>query len=258
MSLKQPTYLERINDQERRQPLLCLHGLNQQPNALKPLSKKMEQFGYSPYLLHLPGHRFRNGDFNLDSQTFLQAYKGAYDYLCHHYNKAPVFLGYSFGGLIGVHYSDLCAYEKMILLAPALEMRTYAFMIKMGLPFLNRIYSMPIGTREQEKRYRYHQKGVPSSIYRSFFSIYSENQKKDKDYLKATKAIVFCHPYDELVSYKKLKRWVASNTSWKFETVDNRMASFSKYNHLCFDLETLGESSYQDLLSKIQNFMQDL
>jgi esterase/lipase len=255
-AILKPSYLEELpfrGDEEKI--LLCAHGLNQKPSALKVLLTDMNEMGFKTYLMHLPGH-FGETDFShLRASHYFEAHKRSYDYLKQKHNKKIYFLGYSFGGLIGVHHFDACPFEKMILIAPALKLHGYTSLIKPFLPHINRIVSIKLGHPQYEERYRYHQKGVPAEVYSSFFSVYSSNKFKDKSLAKQAEALVMVHPRDELVSFWKLRRWVNKKTNWKFTSLDNKGAEFRRYNHLCFDPTTLGPRSYQNLLSEIQKFL---
>lgn len=251
-----PKHLEPISNfpQEHRRPILCLHGLNQRPSALKPLLKDISHWGCDPYLLHLPGHCDEGGDGPLCSKQFYQALKESYEFLCTSHNQKPYFLGYSFGGLIGVHFSHSCVFEKMILLAPALKLHWHTSLIKPILPWVKRIPSIPIGHFWEEK-YRYHLKGVPASVYRSFFLIYESFKRQKNDCLLSQSAIVFCHPKDELIHFKRLKKWVEDCTQWSFVELSNQEAKMRRYNHLCFDSDTLGTEQYKKLLGQIKSYL---
>ena len=255
-SLKKPSYLEELpSSTDFEKILLCAHGLNQNPSALKILLEDLTKLGFKTYLLHLPGH-FGEMDYSsLKAKDYYEAHKSSYDYLVQKYNQPIYFLGYSFGGLIGVHHFDHCPFEKMILLAPAIKLHGYTTLLKAVVPYLSRIKSIALGSDEVEARYRYHNNGVPAEIYSSFFTIYSQNKFKDKSLAKKSEALVMIHPRDELVSSWKLRRWVTKKTRWKFKTLDNKEAPFRRYNHLCFDPMTLGVDSYNTLLKDIKEFL---
>ncbi len=254
--LNKPSFLEELpSHTENSKVLLCAHGLNQKPEALKYLLKDLNDEGFRCFLFHLPGH-FGNENYrSLSAESYLEAHKKAYDYLKKKYGDEIFFVGYSFGGLIGVHHFEECPFEKMVLIAPALKLHGYTSLIKPFLPHINRLASISLRNPEFEARYRYHEMGVPAEIYTSFFTIYSQNKFKDKSLAKNSEALVLVHPRDELVSFWKLKRWVLKKTKWKFKSLDNRKAPFRRYNHLCFDPTTLGEESYKVFLEEIVNFL---
>ncbi len=255
---KKPFYLEELpGPGEASKILLCAHGLNQQPGALKHLLADISNMGFRPFLLHLPGHAGESDFSHLKAQDYFAAHKTAYDFLKETYQQPIHFLGYSFGGLIGVHHFDVCPFEKMVLIAPALKLHGYTSLIKPFLPHINRLVSVKLGHPEFEKKYRYHDQGVPAEVYSSFFNIYSSNKFKDKSQAKKAQALVMVHPRDELVSHWKLRRWVNKKTNWKFLSLNNKGAEFRRYNHLCFDPTTLGHESYAVLLSEIEVFLQD-
>ncbi|MEM7647300.1 MAG: alpha/beta fold hydrolase, partial [Pseudomonadota bacterium] len=160
-----PEHLEQLKPgNEEGRPLLCLHGLNQQPNALKYLLNDLRELGLNPYLLHLPGHRLGESCSGLKPKTYQKAHSDAYNYLTDKYGKAPYFLGYSFGGLIGIRYFEKMPFKKMVLMAPALQLRRYTFLLQPALPFISRVTSYSLGDSEYEKKYRFHRDGVPREV----------------------------------------------------------------------------------------------
>lgn len=255
-SLKKPSYLENVEPgRNAERILLCAHGLNQKPQALKRILVDIGGMGFKTYLLHMPGHSGESDFRHLTAETYIEAFQKAYDFLVQENGQEIYFLGYSFGGLIGVHHFDICPFKKMVLLAPALKLHGYTSLLKPFLPYISRVRSVGFGNPEMEARYRYHDRGVPPQVYSSFFTIYSRNKFKDKSLVKKSQALVMMHPRDELVSYWKLKRWVSKKTNWQFNTLSNKEAEFKQYNHLCFDPVTLGEQAYTKLLADIQTFM---
>ncbi len=254
--INKPFYLEELESTGKEDKvLLCAHGLNQKPDALKYLLNDISKLGFKTYLLHLPGHAGELDFSGLKAEDYYQAHEQSYKYIKEKHNKPIHFLGYSFGGLIGVHHFDLCPFEKMVLIAPALKLRGYTSLLKPFLPHINRIVSVRLGHPEFEAKYRYHEQGVPAEVYTSFFNIYSSHKFKDKSLAKKAPALVMVHPRDELVSYWKLRRWVKKKTQWKFMSLSNKDAEFRRYNHLCFDPITLGELSYSLLLKEIESFL---
>lgn len=254
--MNKPDCLEKISAMQGARPLLCVHGLNQQPSALKPLLRDLELSGYESYLLHLPGHRdSKLNNETLSSHDFSNALLEANAYLLELYGKPPLFVGYSFGGLLGVLHADQTAFYKMILLAPALRLRFYTHLLRPILPFVKKVRSVTLADSSLEKKYRFHQNGVPREIYQSFFNLYSLFQKKEKSYLHNKEGLVFSHPNDELVSFTSLSSWVTSHTNWSRVSLDNSHAVFNSYNHLCFDKQTLGEAAYERLLADMSRFL---
>ena len=254
MNSSKPSYLEEISNSSGGDALLCTHGLNQRPEALKPLLKDLEKMGFKAYLMYLPGHDGDENPQKWTAQYYFENYEKAYKFIYDKHQSLPYFIGYSFGGLIGVHHFDQFPFKKMVLLAPDLQLRSYTLLLRYALPFLKHVRSVSLGSREYEARYRYHVNGVPREIYQSFFGIYAELMAKDKSYLKESKALVLSHSADELVSYSKLQTWVETHTDWSMERLDNRNAEFKRYCHLCFDPVTLGAVSYASLLTRIRQF----
>lgn len=255
-SINKPSFLEKLpGSSGGEKVLLCAHGLNQKPEALKPLLSDLASSGFETYLHHLPGHHNFDYHKKLTAEKYIEDHEKSYQYLKDKFKKPIYFLGYSFGGLIGVHQFKSSPFKKMILLAPALRMRPYTLLLQPLLPFLNHVVSIQMGDDEFEKKYRYHSQGVPADIYKSFFNIYHSQKLKEKNESSESEALIFIHPSDELVNYKALKKYVASQSQWQLKELDNQAARFKRYNHLCFDEDTLGASSYQNLIKEIKNFL---
>jgi esterase/lipase len=254
--LKQPYYLIKIKAPERNnKALLCLHGLNQNPNSLILLLEEFAQLGFSPYLLSLPGHISGSLNQEINKKKYIENYLLSYKYLKEKYGDDINCIGYSMGGLIIVSCLDIITYKKVVLIAPALTPKKYTFLINLMLPFFCKIKSIRFYDWEVEKKYRFHVNGVPREIYQTYFSIYKEFESKKKEYLRETTALVLCHPHDELIDYKKLWQWIAKYTNWQKEIIDNKEAKFNKFNHLCIDKETLGNHSFKVIIKKINDFL---
>lgn len=254
--LEKSYFLEEIPASgELKKRVLCVHGLNQNPEALKFFLKELSYHGVQVFLLHLPGHNKSFKGEEVQFSEISEAYTESYGLITREHGKIDVFIGYSFGGLIGAYHFEECPFEKSILLAPAVRLKGITHGIKLILPFFKSIYSIPFVNKEYERKYRFHQKGVPSSVYKSFFQYYECFHKKNESFFKKSKGLVFCHKGDELIDYKKLKAWTQEKEHWKFLTLSNEKAVFKKYNHLCFDPTVLGDDQFKDLVQKSLNFL---
>ena len=254
--IKSPFLLEEIPVSGKvHYQVLCVHGLNQNPTSLKPLLEDLAEKGIRCFLLHLPGHSPVDEKHDLVNKDMVfSIYEEAYQRVKNQYAEPLGFVGYSFGGLIGTAMLDRCRYDKVALLAPALKLRPYTHGIRPLLPYLSKIFSVPLGNAQHEKRYRFHHQGVPREVYKSFFDIYDEFHKTSLQSLEKTKGLVFSHPKDELVSYKALEKWIKANSSWSFQPLSNKEAEFGRYRHLIFDQTTLGLSNYRSLLEQMSAF----
>ena len=240
--------------------VLAVHGLNQNPEALKPLLNDYCEKGLRCFLLHLPGHLRQGFDNRLVTKDLIyRAYSRAYQELRAMSENEDIplgFLGYSFGGLIGARFFAECSYDRVVFLAPALNVRLFTHGLRPLLPFLSKIVSIPLGDEEMEVHYRFHKKGVPKAVYRSFFNIYDDFQRllKMRQEKLPKDALVFCHPLDELISYRRLKSGLVKKNNWQLFPISNREADFKRYKHLIFDRVTLGENCYGSLLEKTSSF----
>jgi alpha-beta hydrolase superfamily lysophospholipase len=241
--------------------LLCIHGLNQNPESFKPLLLDLVRQGISCHLLHLPGH-LNDDKLNkrVTKDMIFEAYENAYNAVRDMAEADGVpysFLGYSFGGLIGTSRLEDYQFNKVILLAPAIKLRPFTHGLRPFLPMLSRVVSVPLGNRRMEERYRFHHRGVPRAVYKTFFEIYDQYQfrRKNKKYLKSVDGLVFVHPRDELVSYRRLRRWLRKHSNWELKQLSNRQADFGRFKHLIIDETTLGKENYKFLLTEAVNFL---
>gem|GEM_PF-5880121 len=236
--------------------MLCVHGLNQNPKALKTLLEAYQEKGIHCHLLHLPDHYSPDETrlpHSCESSSILSAYEESFRTVRQWADEAGTsmgVLGFSYGGLIATSQLATLRPEKLILLAPALRLRFYTSGVKLLSQVFDKVKSAPIGSPEVEAHYRYYQKGVPGSVYKSFFEIL-ENfyQETETDYSGITGG-VFIQPGDELVSYKKLRAWVREHTTWPFYTLKSKNAEMSRYRHLILDPKTLGEERFRFLVKE--------
>ncbi len=254
-------HLERISSFDPNQsPLLAVHGLNQNPDSLKKLLNDLSHLGFCTYLLHLPGHQKKELRSHLTANDFYSAYQKAYLYLKEAHTLPIVGLGYSLGGLIMYSQREKCPLGRMILMAPALEIKPYTHIIKAFIPWLSHIRSYPLEKKIYEPIYRYHQTGVPSPIYKSFFSIYGDWQKikrKQAQQRNGSKerVLVFSQPGDEIVSHQGLKSWFIQQGRGQFVEIKGKDAQLKSFRHLFVDDTTLGTESYRFLLASIEDFL---
>jgi esterase/lipase len=245
------SWLKELSCKATGTPILCIHGLNQQPMALRPLLLDLEKQDNKAYLLVLPGHEVADQR-PMDRESHEQSIINAHNYIVNKHGQTPNLLGYSYGGLLGAYFASELKFNKLVFLAPALKLRSYTLAIQPFLKILPKVPSIPLGNTQLETYYRFHTRGVPSQIYQSFFYFYTRMIEADKTYLKDYSALVYAHPKDELIDSLGLEAWVKKHTQWSFTQLDNSKAQFTRYNHLCFDSRTLGESVYNRMLSQIQ------
>ena len=263
--LKQQTdsfFLDSLPAREQvKYHLLVVHGLNQNPESFKPLLVDLSKRGITCHLLHLPGHL--NDDVlnqSVTKEMILKAYIKAYQKVqsMAEVDDVPFgFLGYSFGGLIGTSQLNSYHFNKVLLLAPALKLRPFTHGLRPLLPVLSRVFSVPLGNRKMEERYRFHHRGVPRAVYKTFFQIYDsfQFQRRKKEILSKVEGMVFVHPRDELVSYWRLRRWLKKHSNWQLKRLSNSKGEFNRYRHLVFDETTLGKESYQSLVDEAVQFL---
>lgn len=251
---KHPFYLQELNSRGSLSPILMAHGLNQNPESLQPIADKFARAGHPVYLFHIPGHARSTEHTQIDASYVIDAFSESYRFVRRESKQKPLFFGYSYGGLLGVLSSLDCEFQGLALLAPALKLRPYTHAIKLVLPWVGRLRSMPLPSSAMQTRYRYHQGGVPTEIYRSFFQLYSRMQNLDRSDLPQVSGRVWMHPKDELIDFSRLNRWLGEYTPWQNRPLSNSQAKQNGYKHLCLDIQTLGESEFLRLTDEVLGF----
>ncbi len=107
--------------------VLGLHGFGGYPGELALSVRLLAEKGISAYVPRLPGHGTDQEDF--DQSTGEQWYataKEAYLELKEHYETVSV-IGHSMGGVLALLLAEEFTIERMVLMAPALRLRSKIF-----------------------------------------------------------------------------------------------------------------------------------
>lgn len=248
-----------IKPDSEKVPILFIHGLNQNPSSMYELMKEFMNLNYDPYLLHLAGHQTVDS-FSVSSQDWISSYQRAVSFLQKNYKSRPVVFGFSMGALLALHQIDFFSPSSMILLAPAHRPRFYSFFLKPLLPRIKKVPSLFLGST-WNVHYRFHKGGVPSQIYKAFFEILDQFHKQELDpqfdnCLREQRILLFSIPGDELVSHQQLKRWCRLGPAqWKFETLEKDFKAPIKMKHIAVDRQSLGESVFQSMIQRIEQYL---
>jgi esterase/lipase len=169
-------------------------------------------------------------------------------------HKIPLFLlGYSLGGLLGMNlvlFSGETGISKQVLLAPAVAIRDTAGILK--LLFWWKSLYLPSFTPEKFRA----NKRLSITAYKTMFSIVSKilNSKA----ITTTSTLVFIDSMDELISTKKLFRFLNRFIAGHYELValDSDMKNRSGgYHHLIIDQETMGAANWKLFTARLKDFL---
>jgi esterase/lipase len=242
---------------------LVIHGLNLRPVKMESIITMLTDSGIDVLNLSLGGHG-RNYSHEVDvdsSKARIEAFKAvSYKlwmdeahraYRCARKRSdekktALFFIGFSLGGLIG---ADLFAshpdvrFDKMVLLAPALDIHTIHYVAKLLSPFPGLV--MPSLT---SKSYLANN-GTPMAAYNALFETIKHFNQHVGPKLNVP-TIIFIDPQDELVSYRKLKRRVEKETldQWQFHLLEKGKTGVQeKMHHLIIDEPSVGTDTWKQM-----------
>jgi len=242
---------------------LVIHGLNLRPCKMESIITLLTDSGIDVLNLSLRGHgRNYSHEVNVDSsEARIEAFKTvsykswmdetyrAYRHARKRSDEKKVslfFVGFSFGGLIG---GDLFAthpdvrFDKMVLLAPALDIHTIHYVAKLLSPFPGLV--IPSFT---SKSYLANN-GTPMAAYNALFETLKHFDQHIGPKLNVP-TIIFIDPEDELVSYRKLKRRVEKEplNQWQFHRLEKGTTGVQeKMHHLIIDEPSVGTDTWNQM-----------
>lgn len=235
--------------------LFATHGLNHRPESLSPLFSKFAASGIQVYLYHLPDHggeRLREFTGHRDEIYFsfrknlLEKKKEA-----DKFNQPFCLFGFSYGALLCLRFiGEEAVPLPGLYFSPALHLRWYTHGVKWLSRWLPRLLSLPIPIDEVTQKYRYHQKGVPSSVYQQFFLNYENLQNlKGRTVFQSLSNLCWVDQKDEIVSWAGVQNWTRVH-GWKMQETTHRAGRIRRPRHLNFDPSTLGEEFFDNVVKE--------
>ncbi len=238
--------------------VLVTHGLNNKPSVMDKFATYLVGDGYAVLRLALTGHR---GEGNPKELTTAENWRGdllrAFRAITTRFPDQPIYtVGYSLGALVTIVVVDenpAMKFSRMVFLAPAVSLSTKTRFIELLTPFRFVGSSLPSLTPPQ-----YRSRGTtPLAAYNAMFSLEGDAEKLTrKQELNEIPTKIFLSSGDELVSVKRLKRWLSKNelVTW---TVHELAPSGTSYNHLIVDEDSLGHAEWERLTSEISAFFRE-
>ncbi len=255
-----PTFLQ-AESSSPRGVFVVVHGLNLNPEVMEPLSQHLRSLGFHVYRVVLSGHRERAESEEPFTEAAWQAdLDEAYAAVRSHYPELPLYvLGYSLGGLLSadfvLRHSD-APVQKMILIAPALSLRTVdeAAGVLTWLPAMT--VEVPNVAPREYRRFS----TTPLFWYQNTLSLYADAKwDEGLSKLASVETLVFVNPRDELVSWKGTQSWIASyelKSGWTVEVVRPRSKAIKTFEHLMIDEQSLGEEVWGQMKERIARFLE--
>lgn len=239
--------------------IVVIHGLNQRPSSMNPLSDYLAGQGYHVRRITLPGHNEPTTD-TFDSSVWPTHVEHAYLDARKSLEHLPTYVvGYSLGGLLATHLADsLPSTTKpaaLILFAPAIALRT--------LPSLAATIHFPPALSWRTPNVAPHAyrryPTTPAFWYTNTLKLNRQIQTlRDAEHVQSVPALVFLNPRDELVSLSGTESWIEKNglkTTWKIVEVHPHSTSSEMAEHLIIDEPSLGASEWRRVTGEIASFL---
>lgn len=245
--------------QPARGVFVVVHGLNQRPSSMDSISSYLASLGFHTYRVSLEGHDQRNTSvFPADVWTndVIQAVRQARSA---HPSLPLYMLGYSLGGLLTVQAmqsSTEVSPEKIILIAPALSLRTLVLSARLLTLFPPLSLRTPSLTPAKYRRFE----TTPLFWYSNIAELNAAAQEPPHpERLRAVPALVLLNPADELISTNGTEEWIADSSlsqTWHIELFRPQPTESGLREHLIVDEPSLGAAEWSRMRSTLRAFLQ--
>ncbi len=250
---------------------LVLHGLNLDPERMRPLIALLNAAGIAAFLLELHGHggnfparsgaddrrdrlaAFQSCRYALWAEEAIAGFREVRRVAAAASGEA-VFVGFSYGALLGC---DLLvsrpevAFARMVLLAPALRLRPWDRAVRMLSPFPGLV--LPTFAPEGYAA----NPGTPVAAYNALFATLKHFDAHLGPRLNIP-TLVFVDPGDELISFEGLQGLVSERRldRWRIHPLRvSRPVLTGAYRHLIVDEETAGRRAWAELQDALFAFL---
>jgi alpha-beta hydrolase superfamily lysophospholipase len=251
----------------RRGVALVVHGLNLKPEKMEPIIRQLNRAGIDALNVSLHGHgenylhqegrnakearldAFRRVTYPLWSSEVHQAYLQVRER--GRGKKARVFLvGYSLGGLLGC---DLLVskpgvrFDRMALLAPALNVAIESYLLRALMPFPNLVIDSV-----SPARYRSND-GTPVAGYNALFEALDHFQRSANPALDVP-TLVLMDREDEFISYEAMRQMIIAQRlgRWEMMTVRKAPDAADLYaHHLLIDEAATGKEAWAQITGSL-------
>jgi len=253
---------------------LVIHGLNLRPDRMLPIISKLNESGIDVLRLSLRGHgdNYSRGNGVDEDQARLDAFKNvsyqvwmneaywAYMQLKERgeSKEVPFFLtAFSLGGLIGLDMFASNAdvrFDKLVLFAPAIRLRTTIYLQRVLSPFPRLVIPSLA-----DKSYLSNEKGTPIAAYNALFDgLNSFDENADQKINVPT--LIFIDEQDEFIPLRKLKKLAEEKewNQWRFYTVEkDKTAEDDSFYHHIIDASSTGKSAWQAMMEAVEKHLLD-
>jgi len=232
---------------------LVVPGLNVIPSAMQALVEWLNDGGSHVFLVKLSGHHADSVPIMDVTRTIwetdmLNGYEAARR-LAEEHAVPLYFLGYSLGALLGQSLLSMpgrdIRFDRQVLFAPATAIRKRNYLLKLLFGWDS--LTLPSYAPERYKA----NKRLPMSIYKIMFGMEAELWKAGR---VSVPTLVFLDPRDELISYKKVRRFFGMGAV--IVPLSSRMRGrYGGYHHLIINASTMGETNWALVVEKMRSFL---
>ena len=237
---------------------LLIHGLNTKPDKMRSIASELNGMKQDVLLVKLTGHDKDLAAFRqVTREKFLNDVEEAAKRASEESRgkvKSLNLVAFSLGGLVAIDLvsEGRAAFDRMVLLAPALAIRGRSYLIKIFVPF-GRGFLVPSLSPEDYRA----NSGTSIAAYLALFESLAAIQATPL--LKGNvPTLVFVDPDDELVSVGKLSELIRDKvlTEWHLETITASGSTVRPmYHHLIIDEPTLGSVPWRAMIEKIRRHL---
>lgn len=234
-------YTEYKND--TKAVILLAHGLNLLPS-------KMDELAYFFNAKKCDVLRISLGP---NPDQWVEKFDNDYNAALEHaeiLQRPLYFVGFSLGGLMGLHYllrHPHHQFKKLTLFAPATHTHFYLMIPAILGKFIPN-YSLP---SLNLKNYR-DRKSTTLSEYKKMYQLQREISDSLNSNLINIPTLLITNRLDELVASSKLTKFAQQNPYWRSLEISNSRSQLPrKYHHLMIDSEALGLEEWEKLLKNL-------
>ncbi len=238
---------------------IVIHGLNNSPEVMLPLISVLTSNNITVLNLTLSGHEKDPAlKHNATPEAWFNNLKEAYSYMRSTFKDLPIYnLSFSTGSAVTTYFLEnehAAAFDKMIFLAPALSLRTMHYPLRLLTPLGTFNLGLPSFMPSRYLRFRF-----PSlNSYGALFSTVDRIEHlSQSERIGSFPTQIFISPEDEFVSFHGLKDWVHTNklTNWSISEIENAQGLSIGIKHLIIDQSSMGQASWDSLVTKILSFV---
>lgn len=250
-----------VDSQKIHGVCLVVHGLNLEPDRMQSICRVLQEAGMDVLLVSLRGHGDNYQHYNglAPSEARMRSFKRvtleqwqnevkkAYTAAAQRsrgYSVPFYYIGFSLGGILGpsVLVSDKeVQFDKMVLFAPALRIRSYGHVLKLLSPFPRLV----VPSKSPEK-YRSNP-GTPIAGYKAMFKAIRKFHRQVHGTVDIP-TLVFLDQDDEFVPYSGIENFINRHglRQWELLPVEKDSVPDEEWkHHLIIDEQVVGFTGWQ-------------